>query len=204
MEDTKSGKNEEKFDVIVSTIDYINSEKIFNNYMKQEEKEKIEKIKYTSARTMIMITDKSLSPFYWINIGDNRIPFGGIIEHTNFIDKSNYGNNHIIYISNYMTEENELYNLSKEELLEKYIKHLSKINKDFKRENVKQCFVFDEKYAQPIIECNYSEFIMNDKIENENIYLCTMPQIYPEDRGMNYAIKKGIEVADKILKANNF
>ncbi len=29
--------------------------------------------------------------------------------------------------------------------------------------------------------------------------MATMAQIYPEDRGMNYAIKLGYEVAEKII-----
>ena len=70
-------------------------------------------------------------------------------------------------------------------------------------ENIKDYYVFDEKYAQPIIECNYSEYIMDDKLEKERIYLCTMPQIYPEDRGMNYAIKSGIKLANKVLEENS-
>ena len=200
----KDGLEEsQKFDVVVSTVDYNNFINICGEYMTKEEKEKAQKVKYTSARTMMIITNKSFSDFYWLNIGDNDIPFGGIIEHTNFINKNNYGDNHIIYISNYMTEENKLYNVSKEEMLQEYMKYLTQINKDFTMENVIDYFVFDEKYAQPIIECKYSEFIMKDKLQNENIYLCTMPQIYPEDRGMNYAIKLGNKVADEILNEGN-
>ncbi len=200
---TKNDKEEkEEFDVIVSTIDYKGFEKLFVKYMNEEEKQKIQKVNYTSARTMMIVANKSFSPFYWLNIGDNDIPFGGIIEHTNFIDKSNYDNNHILYISNYMTEDNKLYNVSKEELLKEYMKSLTKINKEFTMENIKDYYVFDERYAQPIIECNYSEYIMNDKLEKEKIYLCTMPQIYPEDRGMNYAIRSGINLANKILEEN--
>lgn len=201
---TRNEKEEkEEFDVIVSTIDYKGFEKLFDKYMNEEEKQKIQKVNYTSARTMMIVADKSFSPFYWLNIGDNDIPFGGIIEHTNFIDKSNYDNNHILYISNYMTEDNKLYNVSKEELLKEYMKSLTKINKEFTMENIKDYYVFDEKYAQPIIECNYSEYIMDDKLEKERIYLCTMPQIYPEDRGMNYAIKSGIKLANKVLEENS-
>lgn len=200
---TRNEKEEkEEFDVIVSTIDYKGFEKLFDKYMNEEEKQKIQKVNYTSARTMMIVANKSFSPFYWLNIGDNDIPFGGIIEHTNFIDKSNYDNNHILYISNYMTEDNKLYNVSKEELLKEYMKSLTKINKEFTMKNIKDYYVFDEKYAQPIIECNYSEYIMNDKLEKEKIYLCTMPQIYPEDRGMNYAIKSGVDLANKILEEN--
>ena len=80
------------------------------------------------------------------------------------------------------------------------MKYLTQINKDFTIDNIKEYHVYDEKYAQPIIECNYSNYIMKDKLENENIYLCTMPQIYPEDRGMNYAIRAGNKIAKEILE----
>lgn len=194
----KEKEEKEEFDIIVSTIDYRSFERLFNKYMNTEEKQKIQKVKYTSARTMIIISNKSFSPFYWLNIGDNDIPFGAIIEHTNFTNKDNYDNNYIIYISNYMTEDNKLYDLPKEELLKEYMKYLTKINKEFSMENIKDYYIFDEKYAQPIIECNYSKSIIEAKLKNEKIYLCTMPQIYPEDRGMNYAIKFGNKVAKEI------
>ena len=199
----ENGKEkQEKFDLIISTINYKDFSKIFEKFISDEEKNKLDKVKYTSARTMVIVSNKSFSPFYWLNVGDNDIPFGGIIEHTNFIDKSNYENNHIIYISNYMTEDNKLYNVSEEELLKEYMKYLNQINNDFTIQNVKEYHVYDEKYAQPIIECNYSNYIMNDKLENENIYLCTMPQIYPEDRGMNYAIKLSNKISKEIIKKN--
>lgn len=196
-------EKEDQFDIIISTVNYRTFLSMFEKYIKKEEKEKLEKVKYTSARTMLISTNKSFSPFYWLNVGDNDIPFGGIIEHTNFIDKSNYNNNHIIYISNYMTEDNKLYNLSEEDLLKEYMKYLTQINKDFTMENIVEYHVYDEKYAQPIIECNYSDFIMEDKLKDENIYLCTMPQIYPEDRGMNYAIKLGNKIAKEVLEQVN-
>ena len=99
-----------------------------------------------------------------------------------------------------MTEDNKLYNVSEKDMLNEYMKYLTQINKNFTMEDIKEYHVFDEKYAQPIIECNYSEYIMQDKLKNEKIYLVTMPQIYPEDRGMNYAIKMGNNVVEEILK----
>ena len=196
-------ENKEEFDIVISTINYKDFSKLFEKFISDDERKKLNKVKYTSARTMVIVSNKSFSPFYWLNVGDNDIPFGGIIEHTNFIDKSNYENNHIIYISNYMTEDNKLYNVSEEELLKEYMKYLTQINKDFSMENVVEYHVYDEKYAQPIIECDYSNYIMEDKLENENIYLCTMPQIYPEDRGMNYAIKFGNKISKEIINNCN-
>lgn len=187
------------FDIVISTINYETSNMLLKDFTTTEENRRMKDLKYTAARTMIIVADKSFSPFYWLNIGDNNIPFGGIIEHTNLINKSNYNNKNIIYISNYMSRENKLYNYSDEELFNEYIKHLNNINKNFTKDDVENYYVFNEEFAQPIIECNYSQNIMNHKLQNENIYLGTMPQIYPEDRGMNYAIKLGKTISKEIM-----
>lgn len=191
-------KTEKDFDYVVSTVDYHATIKMFGNLLSDDEKEKMNAVQYTSARTMMIIADRSFSKFYWTNIGDNDVPFGGIIEHTNMIDKKEYKGNHIIYISNYMTKENPLYNATESQMLDEYIKHLNRINPEFTKQNIKEYHVYDEKCAQPIITCEYSKLIQPTKLQAQNLYLCTMPQIYPEDRGMNYAIKLGKKVAKQI------
>ena len=189
------------FDTVISTLDYKQCLKVFKGYYTKEEEDKMKKVEYTAARTMVIVSKKEFSKYYWINVGDNNIPFGGIIEHTNFINKENYNNKHIIYISNYMSKENKLYRCSKDELLKEYLKHLKNINNDFTESDIEEYYLFDEECAQPIITCNYSKKILDYKLSNEEIYICTMPQIYPEDRGMNYAIKSGIKVAN-LIKQN--
>ena len=195
----ETDKNEEEFDYIINTTAYDISKNIFKEILTKEEKEKIKKMKYTSARTMIIFSKKSLTKYYWINIGDRNFPFGGIIEHTNMEKKDNYNNTNIIYISNYMYKNDRLYNLNENELFDEYLPFLQKINRDFTKEDVIKIECFSEMYAQPIIETEYSKELLNEKITSNGVFMATMAQIYPEDRGMNYAIKLGYEVAEKII-----
>ena len=152
---------------------------------------------------MVLFMKKPFMKFYWLNNGNKDIPFGGLIEHTNFIDKKYYDNKHVLYISNYMYENDPLYSISKNELFKKYVPMLKTINQDFDPKNVERIEVFKERYAQPIITKNYSKIIPNFKIQEENIFIASMPQIYPEDRGLNYAIRLGIEVAKQIKKQDS-
>lgn len=189
---------ENRFDIIITTLPYHINIKLFKDFLTESEKKKMELVKYTSARTMILYLKNSLSDYYWLNIGDNRIPFGGVIEHTNLINSQNYNGKNIVYISNYMYKDNELYSLNKEELLERYMVSLNKIYKNFSKDDIIDYEVFSEEYAQPIIEKNYSNIKMPYNLSKKGLYMATMPQIYPEDRGMNYAIKSGYEIADII------
>lgn len=195
----QSDGKEEVYDFIISTVSYDIASKIFDGLLTDEENKRMQELNYTFAKTLIIYSKKSLTPFYWINIGDTDIPFGGIIEHTNMIDKETYNGDNVIYISNYMDKNDKLYKMNAEQLLDKYFTHLKKINKDFNKNDIIKVQCFEEEYAQPIITTNYSCKMLDMKLKDKGIFIANMAQIYPEDRGMNYAIKKGYEVAEKII-----
>ena len=197
--ETKEGVKE-KFDFVVNTACYDITKNIFDSNLTDEEKKKMENLKHTSAKTLVIYTTQSFSKFYWTNIGDKSIPFGGIIEHTNMIDKEKYQGTNIIYISNYMDKNDKLFSMNENELFDEYLPYLQKINPEFKKENVKKLEIYEELYAQPVITTNYSDSKIDEEITEKGIYMGTMAQIYPEDRGMNYAIRTGYEIADKILE----
>jgi hypothetical protein len=51
--------------------------------------------------------------------------------------------------------------------------------------------VWDADYAQPVTERNYSGYLPGHRTSLENVDIYTMAQIYPEDRGTNYAVREG-------------
>lgn len=188
------------YDAVVSTLAYPIFTKIADSILEQGCKDRLNSIKYTSTRCMILVLENSFMPVYWLNIGDVSIPFGGLIEHTNLVDSSVYGNKNILYISNYMFSGDRLYNCTDEELLEEYAGHLKKVNRDFEKSWVKDMYVFKDDYAQPMITKNYSDAIPQLSTPVQGLYTAAMPQIYPEDRGMNYAIRLGKEAAQEIYR----
>ncbi|MBR2744271.1 MAG: FAD-dependent oxidoreductase [Clostridia bacterium] len=192
--------NESKeFDYVVSTVSYDISKKILKDVLSSEEINKMNNLKYTCAKTLLIFSKKSFSPFYWINIGCDYIPFGGIIEHTNMIDCNEYGGAHLIYVSNYMDKNDRLYALDEKQLFEEYNKYLKEIGNGFDDGDIIELKCFEEDCAQPVITTNYSHNILDIQMKENGIFMANMAQIYPEDRGMNYAIKMGYEVAANII-----
>ena len=163
---------------------------------------KLASVDYTAAKVLVLFLKESFMPYYWLNIGDSDIPFGGLIEHTNMQDKANYGNNHVLYISNYMYRDNPLYKMDKNDLFNEYLPYLKKINGNFDKKWVKRLEVYNEDYAQQIVKTNYHKNIPELKIPNEELYVASMAQIYPEDRGMNNAIELGLKVSDLIIRGD--
>ncbi len=152
-------------------------------------------VSWQGAVCMVLTMKRSLSPIYWMNIGDRSMPFLALIEHTNFVGPENYDGNHILYISNYVTQDHEFFKLTDDELWDRFAPALQKINPEFSRDWITQRWVFRAPHAQPIITLNYSNDKPDHRTPVEGLYLETMTQIYPEDRGQNYSIRMGEDVA---------
>ena len=162
--------------------------------------DKLTKVDYLAAVVLILVLDRSLSNKYWLSVADDTLPFVGIIEHTNMIDKELYGGKHILYISNYPDRESDLYRLSAEEMLELFVPHLKKINPDFDTSWVLEYHHHRVDGAQPIIGINYSQRIPDHRTPFDKLYLANTTQIFPEDRGTNYSIRMGRQVARMVLE----
>ena len=157
-------------------------------------------VSYLSAVMLVLELDRPLTAKYWLNIADQEMPFVAIIEHTNMIDKSLYGGSHIVYISNYPDRDSELYRMEPEALLELFVPHLRKLNPDFDLSWVRAYHHHRVDGAQPIISRNYSRRIPPHRTPVRGLYLANTTQIFPEDRGTNYSIRMGRQVALMVME----
>ncbi len=161
----------------------------------------LESARYLSAVLVILVLDRPLTSKYWLNVADRSLPFVGVIEHTNMIDRDLYGGNHIVYLTNYPDRNSELYRKEPEELLEEYVPHLRKLNPDFSRDWILEYHHHRVDGAQPINGVHYSERNIPDhRTPIGSLYLANTTQIYPEDRGTNYSVRMGRRVARMVLE----
>lgn len=156
-------------------------------------------LEYEAAIVALIELDRSLSDIYWLNVADEDLPFTAVIEHTNFVDPAAYGGKRLVYLSKYVEPDHPFFAMSDEELLDTYLPHLKKINRDFDRSWIKRSWVFRERAAQPITPLRYSEKIPAHRTPLDNLYLANTTQIYPEDRGTNYSVRLGNDIAELIL-----
>jgi hypothetical protein len=84
-------------------------------------------------------------------------------------------------------------------MLDYCIPFIQKIFPEFDRSWILSHHVWKAHYSQPVITKQYSTSIPKLKTPVENLWLCTMAQIYPEDRGTNYAVRYGRKVAREII-----
>ncbi len=136
---------------------------------------------------------------YWLNINERNYPFLAVVEHTNFMNKKNYNNEHLLYVGNYLPHEHPYFQKDANSLLKEFIPFLQKINPKFNKSWVNDAFLFKAFFAQPIIPLNYSKSVPAFETPIDGLYLCNIQQVYPWDRGTNYAVENGKKVAELIL-----
>lgn len=158
--------------------------------------ERIKKLKGIGAVNMVLrLKDKFFKDnTYWLSMCDMKSPILAIVEHTNFMDKKNYNNEHLVYVGNYMEKKDTRFTMSDKKLFELYNPWLKKINPEYQK-SIINYQVFHAPFAQPIIFPNYSKQIPPFKTLLPNVYLANIEQVYPWDRGTNYAVELGIKVS---------
>lgn len=195
MENGKWQIDGEEFDGVVMTTPAPVTEKLLNDSII-----KFPKIPYLWGQTLMLEINEKLISGYWMNVLENNWPFLVVVEHTNMIDKKIYGNHRVVYLGNYLTEDNKQLKMNKEELITAYLPYLRKINKNFRKKWIKNSTVFRMPFAQPVFPINYSKEIFDIKTNHEGLYLANMSMVYPFDRGTNYAVKMGEDVAKQVLR----
>jgi protoporphyrinogen oxidase len=166
--------------------------------------ESLRRIRYLSNICIVLELNRSLSSMYWLNVNDPSFPFVGVIEHTNFEPASTYGGRHVVYLSKYLPKSAQLYRMSNQDAVEVAVGALTRMFPDFRRNIIENAHVWRADYAQPLVERHYTRLIPEFATPVKNLFLSSMAQVYPEDRGTNYAVRNGNRAAREIaLKLRN-
>jgi protoporphyrinogen oxidase len=156
-------------------------------------------VNYLGNICLVLRLSVSLSSTYWLNVNDPGFPFVGVIEHTNFDAPAHYGGDHIVYLSRYLDVDDPIWSMDDDEYLEYAILHIRKMFPQFEGDWIRDHRTWRARYAQPITERNYSTYVPHPETPFGNATIATMAQIYPEDRGTNYAIRDGVRAAHRLL-----
>ncbi|MCH7663160.1 MAG: NAD(P)/FAD-dependent oxidoreductase [Chloroflexi bacterium] len=151
--------------------------------------------------TLALKQQLSTQGYYWYNLPKNAgYPFLALVEHTNYVSKEHFGGDHILYCGDYLETSHEYFQLSKEELLERFIPGIQRINPNFKRDWIRKSWVHRAEYAQPVPLVNHSKNIPDIRTPIPGLYFASMSQVYPWDRGTNFAVEIGRKAARMMLE----
>lgn len=174
----------------------VDHQKIVKEYDKVIYTGAAKEIDYLGAVCLVFTSKQSLSPHYWHNINDKNSPFLAFIQHTNLVDKKQYGNMNVYYIGVYVPHDHRNFIEKDEKIIGEWFDYLKNVFPHFDEKMVVDKWLWKFKNAQHIVTKNYQT---PPRKISDKVYQSNFAQIYPEDRGTNFAVREGEWVAKEVL-----
>ena len=153
-------------------------------------------IDYLAAIDVVFSSEQNLSQYYWHNINDPKSPFIAFIQHTNLVGVKNYKGKNIYYLGTYVPQDHRFLKIDEEKLVTEWFDYLKTVFPKFDKTLAKNISVFRFRHAQQIVTRNYKKPV--EKVSNK-IYKMNFAQIYPEDRGVNFAVREAERMARNFI-----
>jgi protoporphyrinogen oxidase len=126
------------------------------------------------------------------------------VEHTNYVSSDNFNGEHLIYCGDYLDHSHKYFKMNNEELIDDFLPSLKKINPSFTREWINKYWVFKTPYAQPIPRINHSHNLLQIRTPLSGLFLASMSQVYPWDRGTNYAVSLAHQAVQEMIVSRSY
>jgi len=156
---------------------------------------KVRAIQSIGVVCMLLSLDSPFSPYYWMNINDERISYNGIIEYTNLNTYLRDRGMNLVYIPYYLSTDEPRFSFSNRDLFDEYVQSLQLINPQFDSAHIMGWKVWRDPYAQAICKTNFKELVPEIRTPIRGLYMTDSSQFYPEDRTLSAAIRSGRKAA---------
>jgi protoporphyrinogen oxidase len=161
---------------------------------------RLRSIDYLDACLHVFATPQKITKYYWHNVNSANAPFVVFLSLTNLVGTEAYDGLNIYYIGDYVPPEHAYMAMTPEELKARWYGELKKMFPEFDPGLVVDDAVFKLRNAQHIVDIGFEEKkLVPYQTPCPGVLMCNFSQIYPMDRGTNYAVRDGNAMAKLIL-----
>ena len=158
----------------------------------------LQSIEYLGAICLVFASEQNLGDYYWINVNEPDAPFLVFLNHTRLVSPSHYQGKYVYYLGAYRPLDSPSFALSDDGLAQGWWAYLKKMFPEFNPSRVCERHVFRFKAAQHIADTGYERKIPGYRTPLPGVFLSNFSQVFPEDRGTNFAVREGLKIADKV------
>jgi protoporphyrinogen oxidase len=191
--------NQFEFDKVLLTTDCPTVLRMLGGRLHHLYWERLSEIEYLGVISLMLILDRSLSPYYVINLLDQTMPFTGIIESTNVVDPRELQSRHIVFLPKYITADDPAHQMADDQVIELFFGNLQRVFPDLNHSNVLHAKVFREKFVQPLQTLYHLEQTVGIQTPIDHIYLANTAMIQNSTLNNNAAVALGKKAAGVML-----
>jgi protoporphyrinogen oxidase len=198
-----SARGEDRFDRVLATVPSHVVARMIEAYEPRDPGyfHKLRAVDYLDAAVQVFATRQKFTRFYWHNINTPKSPFVVFLSLTNLVGSERFGGLNIYYIGDYVPPEHEYMSMPADALKQRWYGELRKIFPEFDPSQVVDDALFRMRNAQHIVDIGYAENKLAPyETPCPGVLMCNFTQIYPMDRGTNYAVRDGNAMAERLMR----
>ena len=156
-------------------------------------------VPYLNALCLVFASEHELPCPFWLNVNEPGAPFVVVVHHTRLVPKEDYGGLNVYYIGTYLEATDPQWTDADDVLIGRWFGYLGRLFPGFDRKQVTEHRLLRLMDAQHVVLPGHARRIPPHATPVPGLYLANFAQIYPEDRGTNFAIRDGEKLAGLLI-----
>jgi protoporphyrinogen oxidase len=125
--------------------------------LSEDEQKRLAGIEYQGIICASLLLRRPLAGYYVTNITDEGLPFTGVIEMSNLVDRRHFNGNTLVYVPKYVTADDPAWNWTEARIRECFLAGLERIYRHFQPDDVLAFKVSRVKHVLALTTLNYSQ-----------------------------------------------
>jgi protoporphyrinogen oxidase len=148
-------RSPERFDRVVLTVPAPLAARLAPD-LEQGERERLASKTYGGIVCASVLLDEPLGPYYVTNLTDDWVPFTGVIDMSNVVDRSAWNGGALVYLPKYVKPDDPLFDASDETIEASFLGALERMYPSFSRDRVRAFRISRVRHVFPIATLGYS------------------------------------------------
>jgi protoporphyrinogen oxidase len=145
-------------------------------------------VEYLGVVCAVLITRTPIMPYYILNIGDERIPFTGIIGMSNLVSTQETAGLHFAYLPKYVLSDDPILQRSDDELRELFFRGVYEMFPNYPRDHIVGVHINRAIKVQPLQVLNYSSLVQQPRTKHSDFYVVNTAQFVNNTLNNNQVI----------------
>jgi protoporphyrinogen oxidase len=157
-------------------------------------------VQYLDAVVRVFASKQRITKFYWHNINTPNAPFVVFLSLTELVGCARFDGLHVYYIGAYVGHDHEYMTSDRAAVIQQWNDGLKAIFPAFDTTLIVDDHLFRLRNAQHIVDVGFEKTkLPPHQTPCPSLLMCNFTQIFPMDRGTNYAVRDGNRMAEHML-----
>jgi protoporphyrinogen oxidase len=146
-------------------------------------------VEYLGVICMVLATRKPLTPYYVLNIGDERIPFTGVIGMSTIVDTAETAGLHVTYLPKYVLSDDPVLKAPDEDIRGRFLAGLTEMFPGFDHADIQSVHINRAIKVQPLQVIDYSTLVPRPVTRHPDFYVLNTAQFVNNTLNNNEVIR---------------